>query len=206
MDLHMHLSPELQGAVVGALAAILAGAIGGWGAKVQAKAALEAVRMEARRQRHEANWQVRRDAYAAFFASVEEARTAVAHVRAVRVTNLQHPEQEGYNIFEARTALTEALRKVWFQQSLLRLAVPPLTQAGHDGVLEQLRSLVTDMDAWLDATFRGDERTASLEEALERRAGDVDEVVRRVTEEVRVYLESAPVVDPPTRSWRRRNG
>ncbi|MDX2760784.1 hypothetical protein PV729_18455 [Streptomyces europaeiscabiei] len=70
------MDPQIQGAVLGAGATTLGGTSAWIGARAQARAALEAVRMQARGQRFDARWQMRRDAYAAFFGAVEEVRTS----------------------------------------------------------------------------------------------------------------------------------
>ena len=70
------MDPQMQGAILGAGATALGSAIAWIGARAQARAALEAVRMQVRGQRFDARWQVSRDAYAAFFGAVEDLQNA----------------------------------------------------------------------------------------------------------------------------------
>jgi hypothetical protein len=148
---------------------------------------------------------MRRDAYAAFFGAVEEVRTAVAHARGVQAVYLQHPGQTvGDTPAEARIAVAEAMKRLWFQQSLLRLSVSSLERTSADSLVEQISGLVRYLDEWWGASLRDEPSTDQLDEALRRRSGELIAVIDHVMQSARGWLDAAPDVDPPRRSlWRR---
>ncbi|MFJ3587461.1 hypothetical protein ACIQUY_29610 [Streptomyces sp. NPDC090231] len=199
------MDPQIQGAVLGAGATALGGAIAWIGARAQSRAALEAVRMQVRGQRFDARWQMRRDAYAAFFGAVEEVRTAVAHARGVQTVHLQHPGQPfGETPAEARTAIGETLKRLWFQQSLLRLSVSSLERSSADSLVSQMSGLVQHLDDWWGATLQNSPSADELDQRLLRRSGELVEVIDHVMESARGWLDANPGVDPPRRSiWPR---
>lgn len=199
------MDPQIQGALLGSGATALGGAIAWVGARAQARAALEAVRMQVRGQRFDARWQMSRDAYAAFFGAVEELRTAVAHAKEVQAVNLQHPgETFRDSPAEARVAVTEALKRLWFQQSLLRLSVSSLERMAADSLVEQMTGLVRYLDEWWGAALRDDPSADELDGRLRRRSGELVEVIDHVMELARGWLDANPEVDPSRRSlWSR---
>ncbi|MFF4501821.1 hypothetical protein [Streptomyces sp. NPDC001401] len=166
---------------------------------------MEADRMQVRGQRFDARWQMRRDAYASFFGAVEEVRTAVAHARGVQAVHLQHPGQSfGDSPAEARIAVAEAMKRLWFQQSLLRLSVSSLERMSADSLVEQMSGLVRYLDEWWGAALSDEPSAGELDERLRHRSGELIEVIDHVMQSARDWLDAAPDVDPPRQSpWRR---
>ena len=199
------MDPQMHGAILGAGATALGSAIAWIGARAQARAALEAVRMQVRGQRFDARWQVSRDAYAAFFGAVEELRTAVAHARGVQVVSLHHPgETFRDNPVEARAAVAEAMKRLWFQQSLLRLSVSSPEHRAADSLVEQMSGLVRYLDEWWGAALQNAPSADELDDRLLRRSGELAQTVDHVMQSARDWLDAAPDVDPPRRSlWSR---
>ncbi|AYD81688.1 hypothetical protein SEA_KROMP_87 [Streptomyces phage Kromp] len=199
------MTPELQGAVIGAAATAVGAVIGYLGARVQGKAALEAVRMQVRGQRFDARWQMRRDAYAAFFTAVEETRSAMAHAHAVMNVHLQQGEAAdvGGGPAAARMALVEAWKGLVFQQSLLRLSVSVLERGTADSLVSQVRSVTAAMDVWWDSALRGDPAPALRARFLSR-SGELDHTVEHVVQAAKGWLDGAPELDAPRVSLLRR--
>ncbi|WP_262063970.1 hypothetical protein [Streptomyces sp. STR69] len=194
------MDPQIQGAVLGAGATALGGAIAWVGARAQAGAALESVRMQVRGQQFDARWQMRRDAYAAFFGAVEEVRTAVADARGIQVVRLQHPDQTlGGTAPEARMAVAEVMKRLWFQQSLLRLSVSSLERMATDSLVEQVTGLVRYLDEWWEVALQNSLLADELDERLRSRSGELVEVIEHVMESARGWLDANPDVDPPGR-------
>ncbi|MFF7977158.1 hypothetical protein [Streptomyces sp. NPDC007905] len=199
------MDPQIQGALWGAGATALGGAIGWLGARSQARASLEAVRMQVRGQRFDAHQQSRREAHAAYFGTVEEVRMAVAHARGVMVAHIQHPEAVVTETpAEARRAVNEALKRMWFQQSLLRLSVSSLERMSAESLAEQMTGLVRVLDEWWAAALRRDAAVYEVDERLRDRSDHLVDVIDYVMDQARSWLEADPVVDRHQRRlWER---
>jgi hypothetical protein len=140
------MDPEMQGVLIGAGATAVGAIIGFLGARSQARAALEAVRMQVRGQQYDNRWHMQREAYASFFQAVEQTRTAIGHVGAAAEAHHQHP---GVATVEspsaARDALNEVMRDMWLQRGLLRLSVTPTQMAAADSLAEQVNGVIRDL-------------------------------------------------------------
>ncbi|MFD7774276.1 hypothetical protein [Streptomyces sp. NPDC059753] len=119
------MDAAMQGVLIGAAATALGGVLAWFGAKTQAKSALRAVEMQARAQRDDGLWQMRRDAHAVFLRSVETFRSATAQVIACQDFADDHPRHErarsdfdrAFDQFEA------AFKEVHHECSVLALSV-----------------------------------------------------------------------------------
>ncbi|MFD6684165.1 hypothetical protein, partial [Micromonospora parva] len=74
------MDPTIKGAIIGAVATAVGAAIAWLGARSQARAALEAVHIQARAQRMDGLWQMRRAAYGDLLNSVETLRPKIGAV------------------------------------------------------------------------------------------------------------------------------
>lgn len=195
----------MQGALIGAGATGVGALIGFFGAHLQGRAALEAVRMQVRGQRYDARWNMQREAYATLFSSVEQARTAVGHVYAAAVTHRQHPDHATVEPpSSAREALNGVLKEMWLQHSLLRLSVTPTQMAAADSLVEQLNGVVHDLDAWMASAVADDLEEPVLKQTLTRHMSELRGTVEWSIDTAKGYLDVAPNVDRPRRSlWRR---
>lgn len=161
--------------------------------------------MQVRGQRFDVRQQARREAYAAFFGTVQDTRNAVAHARAALITYVRHP---GVAVAEdpsaASSAVNEALKRLWYQHSLLRLSVSPLERMSTDSLVEQVTGLVGNFDEWWRAALRGDSSAEELDERVRARSDELREVIEHVMDQARTALDSDPGVDLPRRSrWGR---
>ncbi|MFJ4990050.1 hypothetical protein ACIP9H_40420 [Streptomyces sp. NPDC088732] len=203
------MDPTIKGAYIGASATALGAIIGVAGARVQAKAALKAVIVQARGQRYEAAWQVRRDAYAAFLGAVEQARGAMAHFAAVTEVMLAHPTQPFETPSEAKAALTDSMKALWHQQSVLRLSVTATEAATADSFLSVLNGVRSDLDAWVAEVLSNGTEATRLRAVYVRRNADLVDTVEHFIENAKGYLDGMPDLDPPPpgllhrfRTWR----
>jgi hypothetical protein len=199
------VEPEIQGAVVGAAATAIGGAIAWAGARSQAKASLEAVRMQVRAQLFDSRQQVRREGYAAFFSSVEQLRSALGHAHSVWTEESRDGAAlgPGSRADDARRAAFEEMKALWFQQSLIRLSVTGLERITADSLVSQANGVLRDFVAWASALERGDP-SLDLDRRYLMRSGELAGTVEHVMETAKGWLDGNPELDPPRRAlWRR---
>lgn len=185
-----------KGAVIGAAATAFGGLVTWVGARAQANAALRAVHIQVRGQRFDAQQEVRRAAYASFFGSVERAWHAVAHTSATRTVALTYPDDappDGNS--EAQAQLRDALKELWFQQALLRLAVAGQESRAADTLVDQVSAAADSMSEWTTAAMAGSEDEQDLLDAHRRQMTDLRAAIMRVIEEARGWLDAAPEVE-----------
>ncbi|MDT6983741.1 hypothetical protein ACFSUJ_12205 [Streptomyces lusitanus] len=205
------MDPELQGAAIGAAATAVGAVIGYVGARAQGRAALEAVRMQVRGQRFDARWQMRRDAYASFFAAVQQVQTATAHAYGVLLVRRREglPLVPEGDLAEVSAELAEALKGLSFQQSLLRLSVTGVERHTADSLVSEVRNVVACLNLWWGALQRGEGASGTLARYLTRSA-ELEDTVEHVLGVAKGYLDGSPDVDAPRRpsllqrfrSWR----
>lgn len=167
--------------------------------------------MQVRGQRFDARWQMRRDAYAGFFAAVQQVQTATTHAHAA----VQARRREGLplvpdgDLAEASAAVAEALKGLSYQQSLLRLSVTGVERHTADSLVSQVQNVVACLNLWWGSLQRGEDSSETLAMYMTRSI-ELQDTVEHVLGVAKGYLDSSPDVDAPRRpsllqrfrSWR----
>lgn len=204
------VDPTLEGALIGAGATAVGGLITWFGAKSQSNAALKAVVLQAKGQRSDALWQMRRDAYAAFVESVERTRVAMAHVDAVLEMAGQLPDDltpEDLNFDSpqaARRALTPQLKEMWHQQSILRLSVSETEASSAESLVQLLNGVCRHLDAWMQDQLAAGPDVEGLKGTFRQREGELRDSIKHFIRGAQGYLAFTPELDPSASSlWYR---
>ncbi|MEU9271794.1 hypothetical protein AB0E04_41245 [Streptomyces sp. NPDC048251] len=166
--------------------------------------------MQSRAQLFDSRQQVRREAYAAFFSSVEQARAAMGSAHSVWTEYHRslgplagRVSVVGGGHEEAREAVREAVKALWFQQSLLRLSVTGVERQTADSLVGQVVGVMRCFEVWCAALERGDP-PIELDRRFMMRSGELADTVVHVMETAKGWLDGNPELDPPRqRLWQR---
>ncbi|MGA5558586.1 hypothetical protein [Streptomyces lavendulocolor] len=207
------MDPTIKGAIIGAVATAVGAAIAWLGARSQAKAALEAVRIQARTQRMDGLWQMRRAAYGDLLDSVETLRSKIG-AAAVAVGDARrhpaHTSTEGQARDVARAAREEmlsALASMRHKCTVLGLSVTPLEAGTAESFGSVVTGVVHDLIAWDDATETLDGDRDELRRIFFARMEALPHSVDHFIDMTRGYLQTLQDVAPerPRRLWQRRS-
>ncbi|MGW6747627.1 hypothetical protein [Streptomyces sp. NPDC055006] len=182
------MDAAMQGVLIGAAATALGGVLAWFGAKTQAKSALKAVEMQARAQRDDGLWQMRRDAHALFLRSVEGFRSAVGQLIACQDFMQGRPRHERgeSDLDRASDQLLEAFREVHHECLVLALSV-------EDEEERAARVLVTRVSECFEAMGRrggsSEGQRMSAETALDASAAELGRDIREYVTVVRAILK-----------------
>ncbi|MFB8035888.1 hypothetical protein ACFC5Z_23655 [Streptomyces sp. NPDC056004] len=161
------------GAGIGAVGALF-GAVGGYLAgRAQAKAVERGVHLQLDGERETAIWQARVDAYAALVEALNTARMQIGQY--VALLSMSRAEAGRLNGFgygtreEAAGAMTEAVKACVFQETVLRLRVPPEEAEAARNVNESLTQVVQVAMPWGIARTGGPGDAAALKAQVDQR-------------------------------------
>lgn len=182
------MDAAMQGVLIGAAATALGGVLAWFGAKTQAKSALRAVEMQARAQRDDGLWQMRRDAHAVFLRSVETFRSAMGQLIACQDFVDGHPghERARSDMDRAFDQFQAAFKEVHRERLVLALSV-------EDEEERAARMLGTRVDECFQAMGRRDGASEgqrmSAETALDASSAGLARGIREYVTGVRAILK-----------------
>lgn len=164
--------------------------------------------MQVRGQRFDARWQHQREAYAALFSSVEQVRGAMGHAYSVWSDEVRQggaaAVAAGSRADEARQAVYEAMKSVWFQQSLLRLSVTRTEYGTVENLVAQVVDVMRRLEAWCTAMEHDQPAASARSNLYLSRSGELNATVEHVMSVVKGWLDAVPDVDRPQQpAWRR---
>ncbi|MFD6026656.1 hypothetical protein [Streptomyces griseoluteus] len=162
-------------------------------AGAQVDAALAGVQAQFSAQRHEAMWQVRREAYTAFLGQVEAVRVAIvdlAHLCGWAIDTMDGAVNTPLDLIAPREQLEQAYRDLWLRDAALRLSVSGEEAEG----VEQLRALVAaaveDVSVLVDAICSGHQFRIARRRS-QTSMGELNEAIVEWTRNAREHLGSA---------------
>ncbi|MFF0426895.1 hypothetical protein ACFYUJ_21085 [Streptomyces sp. NPDC004520] len=208
------MDPTIKGAVIGAVATAVGAAIAWLGAKSQAKAALEAVRIQARTQRIDGIWQMRRAAYGELLDSVETLRSKVGSAADAvsEVGELGTQSMAGREARErsrlAREEMLTALALVRHKCTVLGLSVTSMEAGTAESFCSVVSGVAHDLIAWNDAQEARASDRDELRRRFQERMEDLPHTVDHFIDMSRGYLHTLQDVAasgeaPGRRFWRR---
>ncbi|MEV6245226.1 hypothetical protein AB0M38_03350 [Streptomyces sp. NPDC051742] len=205
------MDPTIKGAIIGAVATAVGGAIAWLGARSQAKAALEAVRIQARSQRMDGLWQMRRAAYGDLLDSVETLRSKIgAAADAVGDANRHgaHTLAGSQARDRARVAREEmhvALAAMRHKCTVLGLSVTPLEAETAESFSSVVSGVAHDLITWEDAIEVLDGDRDELRRIFFARMESLPQSVDHFIDMTRGYLQTLQDVTPERRRrfWQR---
>ncbi|MFE5028259.1 hypothetical protein ACFRAO_34360 [Streptomyces sp. NPDC056656] len=185
------MDAAMQGVVlIGAAATALGGVLAWFGAKTQAKSALRAVEMQAqaRAQRDDGLWRMRRDARAVSLRSVETFRSAMGQLIACQDFVDDHPghERAQSDMDRAFDQFQAAFKEVHHERSVLALSL-------EDEEERAARVLGTRVDECFQAMGRrggaSEGERVSTETALDASTAGLARGIREYVTGVRAILK-----------------
>ncbi|MGW1252547.1 hypothetical protein [Streptomyces sp. NPDC002535] len=209
------MDPTIKGALIGALATAVGAAIALLGARSQARAALEAVRLQARTQRMDGIWQMRRAAYSELLNSVEVLRGKIG-TAAEAVTEASRHRGRTVSADVARSEAHAAqaemlvsLAAMNHQCTVLGLSVTPLEAQTAESFASVVSGVAHDLTMWADAALAFASDRDQLHERFRDRMDALPQTIDHFIDMSRGYLHTledvAPTASRRRRGWRRRS-
>ncbi|MGW7198471.1 hypothetical protein [Streptomyces chryseus] len=187
-----------KGALIGAGATAMGGAIAWIGARSQARAALKAMTVQVRAQRLDGLWHMRRAAYAELLNSAEALRIQLGSTYGIARgwQGSTPPAGQPERLAEALDGLRKAHLDLMHKCTVLGLSVTVAESRRADSFLSVFNGVVNDLDNWIGAAGSGDIDAPVLHRGLIDRMGGLRALMDHFIDDTRGYLQTLRDVTP----------
>lgn len=194
------MDPTVLGAVIGVGGGVVGAVVTG---VFTASSAVRAVRQQAREQRMEGLWQMRRDAYAALLTSIERTRAAIRRLEGSALAPVPGSAEWVAGVAAARDAVEAAQAEMTHQGTIFRISVTALEADSAESLVSVVDDVVSDMDVWVAALGDGHDHARELRRHALNHLGALPQTLEHFMECSKGYLQHVPG-PPPGPSLRQR--
>lgn len=188
------MDPTVLGALIGVGGGVVGAVVTGL---FTASSAVRAVRQQAREQRMEGLWQMRRDAYSALLTSIERTRAAIRRYEGAALAPAPGSEEWSAAVAAAREGVEVVQAEMMHQGTIFRISVTALEADSAESLVSVVNGVVSNFDVWVAALGDGHEHARELRRFALNHLDGLPRTLEHFMECSKGYVHHIPGAEPP---------